>query len=71
MSYLVVRSISGVEKRVLEARAKSNGNSLEKEVRQILVQPVEPQVRLGTLFARRFAGIGLDEPVEELRGFGI
>lgn len=72
MAQLVVRDLEDSVKKRLQRRAKSHGHSMEEEVRCILRDAVarddqhaEP---LGTRFARRFIGIGLDQPLTEMRG---
>ncbi len=53
-------------------RARSHGRSTEEEVREILrnAVPEEEALRspLGTRIAQRFASLGLDEEIRELRG---
>jgi plasmid stability protein len=69
MAQLVVRNLDEGVKANLRARAARNGNSLEQEVRNILsaATDAEPkQEGLGTRLARRFAGMGLTEPLETL-----
>ena len=69
---LIVRDLEDDLKRDLEARARRHGRSLEEEVRDILRNAVKgedaPQPRLGSRIAARFTGIGLSEPIPELRG---
>ena len=71
MAQLVVRNLDDTVKERLRARARRHGHSLEQEVRDILADAVhprpEPEHGLGTRIAARFAGIGLTEPIEELR----
>jgi plasmid stability protein len=54
----------------LRERAERRGKSMENEAREIpgaLVIPTTPPVtNLGTAIAARFAGIGLDAPIDEL-----
>ena len=59
----------------LKVRAIQHGRSIEEEVHQILrnaVSEVAPaRSGLGSRIAARFAGVGLDEPLPELRGHAI
>ena len=74
MAQLLVRNLDEGVKERLRHRAALRGHSLEEEVRDILreaaAQDVEapPPTGLGTRIARRFAGLGLDAVVSELRG---
>lgn len=72
MAQLVVRNLDDDVKAKLQARARRHGRSTEEEVRDILRSAVsregEAQPALGTRLARRFARIGLDAEIEELRG---
>lgn len=72
MGQILVRNLDDDLKSRLRDRARRHGRSTEEEVREILRSAVAagdtPPVRLGTLLARRFAGIGLTEPIAELRG---
>ncbi len=69
MAQLVVRNLEEDVKRRLHERAARHGRSLAAELRDILRaaahQPPAPEEPLGTRIARRFAGIGLTEPLEE------
>lgn len=75
MAQVVVRNIEDGVKSGLKARASRHGWSMEEEVRQILRQAVseDKQTRphLGARIAARFAGVGLTEPLPELRGQAI
>ena len=76
MAQLVVRNLEESVKAQLQNRAKKNGRSMEEEVRDILRAAVhetekKPVYGLGTELAALFADIGLDEPIQELRGFKI
>lgn len=70
MAQVIVRNIEAEVKTGLKQRAAQHGWSMEEEVRQILrhaVSQSEPApVKLGSRIAKRFAGIGLDEPLPEL-----
>src|SRR5690349_1299694 len=72
MAQLVVRDLEEEVKKRLQRRARRNGRSTEAEVREILRAAVATERRaelpLGSRLAARFAGIGLDEPIPELRG---
>ena len=56
----------------LQRRARRHGRSTEKEVREILRKAFEddggPGSPLGSRLRERFAGIGLDNELTELRG---
>jgi plasmid stability protein len=76
MAQLVVRNIENGVKARLQRRARRNGRSMEEEVRDILRAAVQaeknaPAGGLGTELSALFADIGLDEPIQELRGFQI
>jgi plasmid stability protein len=70
MAQVIVRNIEAEVKTGLKQRAVQHGWSMEEEVRQILRNAVslnEPtSVKLGSRIAKRFAGIGLAEPLPEL-----
>ena len=72
MAQVIVRNIDEDIKTALKRRARMHGRSMEEEVRQILRRAIheEPPVSaaLGTQMAARFAGVGLDQPLPELRG---
>lgn len=72
MAQVIVRNIEDDVKAGLKARASQHGWSMEEEVRQILRRAVsvegQARPRLGSRIAARFAGIGLAEPLPELRG---
>ena len=72
MAQLIVRNLDEDVKRGLRERARRRGKSMEEEVRDILRATVAPAPtapsRLGTTIAARFAGIGLDAQIDELRG---
>jgi plasmid stability protein len=75
MAQVIVRNLEDAVKRKLERRAARHGHSMEEEVRDILRNAVKDEARpergLGTEIAERFKGIGLDEPIPELRGYVI
>ncbi|HMK78403.1 MAG TPA: Arc family DNA-binding protein [Xanthobacteraceae bacterium] len=72
MAQLVVRNLEPGVKTRLQKRARKHGHSMEEEVRAILRDAVKredrPSEGLGTRIANRFRGIGLKEPIPELRG---
>lgn len=72
MGQLLVRQLDDQVKAKLQRRARRHGRSTEEEVREILGNAVrgEDGVRapLGSRLAARFARIGLDEDIPELRG---
>lgn len=72
MAQLLVRNIEADVKEKLKLRARRHGHSTAEEVRDILRNAVREEGRvtdpLGSRLARRFASIGLDEDIPELRG---
>jgi len=72
MAQLVVRNLEDDVKERLRLRARKRGRSMEDEVRDILRAAVLAEPRrpegAGTLLASRFAGIGIDFEIPELRG---
>lgn len=72
MAQLLVRNLDDDVKIRLQGRADRHGRSTEEEVREILRNAVReedgPRAPLGTRIAQRFASIGLDEDIPELRG---
>jgi plasmid stability protein len=76
MAQLVVRNIEDDVKSRLQRRARRNRRSMEEEVREILRAAVhekekKPLYGLWTELASLFADVGLDEPIQELRGFTV
>lgn len=75
MAQLVVRQIDDDVKEALQRRARAHGRSTEEEVREILRDAVRPgrgaPVKLGSTIAARFAGIGLETPIREIRGHPV
>jgi antitoxin FitA len=75
MAQLIVRNLDEAVKRKLKRRAERHGRSMEEEVRDILRDAVKDEGRrrkgLGTAIAERFRGIGLTQPIQELRGLDI
>jgi len=72
MAQLLVRKIDDDVKAGLQRRAQRHGRSTEEEVREILRNAVrgesEARKPLGSRIRARFAEIGFDEDVPELRG---
>ena len=72
MAQLVVRNLEDDVKARLQRRARRHGRSTEAEVREILRNAVKDEGAarrpLGTRLRERFAGIGLDDDLPELRG---
>ncbi|GMU23022.1 MAG: hypothetical protein AMXMBFR13_31060 [Phycisphaerae bacterium] len=72
MAQLIVRNLEDDIRDKLRELARSHGRSMEEEVREILRgavmghSPAPP--RLGTRLAERFAPLGLDQDIPELRG---
>lgn len=71
MAQFIVRNLEDEVKERLKRRAARNGRSMEEEVREILRNAVRgpraPQ-RLGSWIAQRFAGLGFEGELPELRG---
>jgi plasmid stability protein len=72
MAQLIVRDLEDSVKARLQRRARRHGHSTEEEVRTILRNAVRTDegaaAPLGTRLKNRFAGIGLDADIVELRG---
>lgn len=72
MAQLLVRNLDEHVKAKLRRRARKHGRSTEEEVRDILRVAVNDEVApappLGSRFKARFARIGLEHDIEELRG---
>jgi antitoxin FitA len=76
MAQLIVRNIEKRVKEQLQRRARRHGRSMEEEVRDILRDAVKretalPARGLGSEIAALFKDIGLEEDIQELRGFEI
>lgn len=76
MAQLVVRNLEDQVKERLRRRARLNGRSMEEEARDILrtalvakKRPIEEGA--GTQLAKRFAGLGMDFDIPELRGYKV
>ena len=72
MAQLVVRNLEDDVKARLERRARRHGRSTEEEVREILRNAIKdesvPRKPLGSRLRERFASIGLEDDLPELRG---
>jgi plasmid stability protein len=72
MTQLLVRNLEDEVKSRLRARARRHGRSTEEEVREILRDAVKnesaPMKPLGSRLRERFAGIGREDEIPELRG---
>lgn len=72
MAQLLVRHLDDDVKAKLQSRARRHGRSTAEEIREILRNAVREEggakAPLGTRLARRFATIGLDAEIPELRG---
>ncbi len=75
MAQVIVRNLDDAVKRKLQRRAARHGRSMEEEIRDILRDAVKEEGRarrgLGTEIAELFKGIGLEEPIQELRGYPV
>jgi len=71
MAQLIVRNLEDDVKERLRRRAKARGRSMEEEARDILRNALlvkeKPAEGLGTRIAKRFAEIGVDFEVPDLR----
>jgi plasmid stability protein len=72
MAQLVVRNLENDVKVRLQRRARRHGRSTEEEVREILRNAAKDEGTqskpLGSRLRDRFAGIGLEDELPELRG---
>jgi plasmid stability protein len=75
VAQVTVRKLEETVKRKLKQRAARHGHSMEQEIRDILRDAVKhderPRKGLGTEIAELFKGIGLEEPIQELRGYRV
>lgn len=75
MGQILIRQLDDDVKVKLLRRARRHRRSTEEEVREILRNAVrneeEPPTRLGSRIAARFAKIGLDRQIAELRGQAV
>jgi plasmid stability protein len=71
MARVVILEVKGGVRLRLEQRASLHGRSMEEEVRQILCEavadPGQAPVKLGSVIAARFAGVGLTGELPRLR----
>jgi antitoxin FitA len=72
VAQLLIRQLDDDVKAKLQRRARRHGRSTEDEVREILRNAVRDEgqapTRLGSRIAARFASIGLEAEIAELRG---
>lgn len=72
MAQLLVRNLDDSVKHALSQRALAHGRSMEEEARNLLsaalIKPTTKRKPLGSRIAARFEGIGLTEPIAEVRG---
>jgi plasmid stability protein len=72
MAQVIVRNLEDDVKARLKRRAAQHGRSMEEEVRDILRNAVREQnqrlPKLGSRIVARFARVGLDTDLPELRG---
>jgi antitoxin FitA len=75
VAQVIVRKLEESVKRKLKQRAARHGHSMEQEIRDILCNAVKderrPRKGLGTEIVELFKGIGLEEPIKELRGYRV
>jgi antitoxin FitA len=75
LAQLIVRNLEEAVKRKLKRRAARHGHSMEQEIREILRNAVKDEGRqrkgFGTAVVELFKGIGLEEPIQELRGYTV
>jgi len=76
MAQILVRNLDDRLKARLQRRARRNGRSMEAEAREILRESLskkEPQRGLGSEIVAMFSGsgLGLEEPILELRGYPV
>jgi plasmid stability protein len=72
VAQILIRQLEDDVKAKLQRRARQHGRSTEEEVRDILRNAVrdesQPPAKLGSRIVARFANVGLDEDIAELRG---
>jgi plasmid stability protein len=72
VAQILIRQLDDDVKAKLRERARAHGRSMEEEAREILRNAVRERgqapARLGSRITARFADIGLDEPIPEMRG---
>jgi plasmid stability protein len=71
MAQLIIKNLEDSVIARLHRRAIRHRRSLEEEVREILRSAAAEKIEsagFGTRLRKRFAGIGLDSEIEEMRG---
>jgi plasmid stability protein len=72
VAQILIRQIEDDVKARLQQRARRHGRSTEEEVREILRNSVRDELSapslLGSRIAARFADVGLEDDIAELRG---
>ena len=72
MAQILIRQLDDALKAKLQSRARAHGRSTEEEVREILRNAVRESdvapTALGSRVSARFAQIGLEDDIPELRG---
>ncbi|TSD99426.1 ribbon-helix-helix protein, CopG family [Skermania sp. ID1734] len=75
MAQILIRQLDDDTKSKLQRLARQHGRSTEEEVREILRSAVrnvdDPPQRLGSRIASRFAEVGLESEIPELRGQSV
>ena len=78
MAQILVRNLDDQLKTRLQRRAKRHGRSMEAEMREILRDALKkeeeaPARKLGSEIVALFSGsgLGLEEPIPELRGYPV
>jgi len=77
VAQILIRKVDERVKTRLQRRAKRNGRSMEAEAREILtngsLEKDSPEGGLGSEIVALFSGqgIGLKEPIKELRGYPL
>ena len=75
MAQIIVRNLEDSVRLKLQRRAARHGRSLEEEIRHVLCDAVKEdkghRSGFGTESAKLFRGIGLEQPIPELRGFPV
>jgi len=73
MAQLVIDNLEDDVRDRLQNLARDHGRTVEEEARNILraaiVNPSADETGLGTRISQRFAGLGLDHDIPELRGY--
>ena len=75
MAQILIRQLDDDVKAKLQRRAREHGRSTEEEVREILRNAVRDEERaprqLGSAISARFADVGLEGEIAELRGHPV